>query len=79
MEEVAGGRGHVGWGEAEAVVAGVSGGEDEFAAGLGALGDDAVVVVEGFVDSDEDALRMLDVEVGSGGLEVWRTMSLLGM
>lgn len=56
MEEVAGGRGHVGRREAQAVVAGVGGGEDEFTAGLGALGDDAVVVVEGFVDGYEDAL-----------------------
>ena len=60
VEEEAGGRGHVGRGEAEAVVAGVGGGEDEFAAALGALGDDAVVVVEGFVDGYEDALGMLD-------------------
>ena len=60
MEEEAGSRGHVGRGEAEAVVAGVGGGEDEFAAALGALGDDAVVVVEGFVDGYEDALGMLD-------------------
>jgi len=56
VEEEAGGCGHVGRGEAEAVVAGVGGGEDEFAAALGALGDDAVVVVEGFVDGYEDAL-----------------------
>lgn len=56
VEEVAGGRGDVGGREAETVVAGVGGGEDEFAAGLGALGDDAVVVVEGFVDGYEDAL-----------------------
>jgi hypothetical protein len=43
------------------VVAGVGGGEDEFAAAFGALGDDAVVVVEGFVDGYEDALgRLLD-------------------
>jgi len=56
VEEEAGGRGHVGGREAEAVVAGVGGGEDEFAAGLGALGDDAVVVVEGFVDGYEDTL-----------------------
>lgn len=55
-EEEAAGRGHVGGCEAEAVVAGVGGGEDEFAAGLGALGDDTVVVVEGFVDGYEDAL-----------------------
>jgi hypothetical protein len=38
------------------VVAGIGGCEDEFAAGGGALGDDAVVVVEGFVDGYEDAL-----------------------
>jgi hypothetical protein len=38
------------------VVAGVGGCEDEFAARGGALGDDAVVVVEGFVDGYEDAL-----------------------
>ena len=56
MEEVAGGCGHVGGREAQAVVAGVGGGEDEFAGGFGALGDDAVVVVEGFVDGYEDAL-----------------------
>ena len=59
MEEETRGRGHVGWGEAEAVVAGVGGSEDEFAAGLGALGDDAVVVVEDFVDGYEDALGIL--------------------
>ena len=58
-EEEAAGRGHVGGREAEAVVTGVGGGEDEFAAGLGALGDDAVVVVEGFVDGYEDALWFL--------------------
>jgi hypothetical protein len=56
VEEEAGGRRHVGGREAEAVIAGVGGGEDEFATGLGALGDDAVVVVEGFVDGYEDAL-----------------------
>lgn len=48
--------GNVGGREAEAVVAGVGGGEDEFAAGRGALRDDAVVVVEGFVDGNEDTL-----------------------
>jgi hypothetical protein len=41
------------------VVAGVGGGEDEFAAAFGALGDDAVVVVEGFVDGYEDALGIV--------------------
>jgi hypothetical protein len=56
VEEEAGRGGHVGRREAEAVVAGVGGCEDEFAAGGGALGDDAVVVVEGFVDGYEDAL-----------------------
>jgi hypothetical protein len=56
VEEEARGCGHVGGREAEAVVAGVGGCEDEFAARGGALGDDAVVVVEGFVDGYEDAL-----------------------
>jgi hypothetical protein len=56
VKEEAGCCGHVGGCEAEAVVAGVGGCEDEFAAGGGALGDDAVVVVEGFVDGYEDAL-----------------------
>ena len=55
-EEVAGEGGDVGRGEAEAVVAGVGGGEGEFAGAGAALRDDAVVVVEGFVDGDEDAL-----------------------
>lgn len=59
VEEETRGRGHVGWGEAEAMVAGVGGGEDEFAAAFGALGDDAVVVVEGFVDGYEDALGIV--------------------
>jgi hypothetical protein len=54
--EKAAGCGHVGGCEAEAVVAGVGGGEDEFPGGFGALGDDAVVVVEGFVDGYENAL-----------------------
>ena len=40
--------------ETDAVVAGVSGGEGEAAFGGAALGDDAVVGVEGFVDSDGD-------------------------
>jgi hypothetical protein len=57
VEEEARCCGDVGRCEAEAVVAGVGGCEDEFAAGGGALGDDTVVVVEGFVDGDEDALR----------------------
>lgn len=70
VPEEAAGRGHVGWGEAEAVVAGVGGGEDEFAAAFGALGDDAVVVVEGFVDGYEDALgRLLDHGGGCGWLD----------
>jgi len=56
VEEEARGCGHVGGREAEAVVAGVGGREDKFAAGGGALGHDAVVIVEGFVDGDEDAL-----------------------
>ena len=68
-EEEAGGGGDVGRGEAEAVVAGVGGGEGEFAGGGGALGDDTVVVVEGFVDGYEDALagvvsRSLVVNMG---------------
>lgn len=51
----------VGGREADAVVAGVGGAEGEFA-GVGAFGvDDAVVVVEDFVDGYEDA------EVGVGG------------
>ena len=58
-EEVAGGGGDVSGGEAEAVVARVGGGEGEFAGAGAALGDDAVVVVEGFVDGYEDALYML--------------------
>jgi len=71
VEEEAGGRGHVGRGEAEAVVAGVGGGEDEFAAAFGALGDDAVVVVEGFVDGYEDALvDLLDLWWGCGWMVV---------
>jgi hypothetical protein len=71
VEEEARCRGHVGGREAEAVVAGVGGGEDEFAAGLGALGDDAVVVVEGFVDGNEDALRIIvRLWWGFGGLVV---------
>ena len=51
----------VGGREADAVVAGVGGAEGEFA-GVRAFGvDDAVVVVEDFVDGYEDA------EVGVGG------------
>ena len=38
------------------MVACVGGCEDEFAGGRGALRDDAVVIVEGFVDGYEDAL-----------------------
>jgi hypothetical protein len=56
VEEVPAGCRDVGGREAEAVVAGVGSGEDEAPAGFGALGDDAVVVVEGFVDGYEDAL-----------------------
>lgn len=55
-EEEAGSCGNVGGCEAEAVLAGVGGGEGEFAGRLAALGDDAVVVVEDFVYSYEDAL-----------------------
>jgi len=55
-EEEPGGRGDVGRGEAEAVVARVRGREGEFACAGAALRDDAVVVVEGFVDGDVDAL-----------------------
>ena len=51
----------IGGREADAVVAGVGGAEGEFA-GVRAFGvDDAVVVVEDFVDGYEDA------EVGVGG------------
>jgi hypothetical protein len=85
VEEVPAGCGHVGGCEAEAVVAGVGGGEDEAAAGFGALGDDAVVVVEGFVDGYEDAL-FGEIEVRWGvfwvrlvGLRWLLTMSGLGM
>jgi hypothetical protein len=39
------------------VVAGVGGGEGEFAAAAAALRHDAVVVVEDFVDGYEDALN----------------------
>jgi hypothetical protein len=67
-EQEATGRGYVGGREAQAVVASVGGGEDEFAAGLGTLGDDAVVVVEDFVDGYEDALSGLVL----GG--VWRVV-----
>ena len=54
----------VGGREADAVVAGVGGAEGEFA-GVGAFGvDDAVVVVEDFVDGYEDA----EVRVGGEGI-----------
>ena len=55
--------------EADAVVAGVGGGEGEFA-GRGAAGiDDAVGIVEGFVDSDGDGEgRVGFVEGGLGGV-----------
>lgn len=51
------------------MVAGVGGGEGEFA-GLGALGcDDAVVVVEDFVDGDGDGeVRVRGVGGGLGGV-----------
>ena len=55
-EEVSGEGGDVGGREAEAVFARVRGGEGEFAGAGAALGDDAVVVVEGFVYGYEDAL-----------------------
>lgn len=58
-EEEAGGCGDVGRGEADAVLAGVGGGEGEFAEPGAALGDDAVVAVEDFVDGDEDALNVV--------------------
>lgn len=53
--------------EADAVVAGVGGAESEFS-GLGALGvDDAVVIVENFVDCNGYGhLRILDVGIGLG-------------
>jgi len=51
------------------VLARVGGGEGEFAGAGAALRDDAVVVVEGFVDGDEDAL-VREGLVGGGG---WRT------
>jgi hypothetical protein len=49
------GGGNVGRGEADAVVAGVCGGEGKAAFVVAALGDDAVVVVEDFVDADVEA------------------------
>lgn len=49
------GRGHVGRGEADAVVAAVGSAEGEATFGGAALGYYAVVVVEGFVDADVDA------------------------
>ena len=62
----------VGGREADAVVAGVGGAEGEFA-GVGTFGvDDAVVVVEDFVDGYEDA------EVGVGGEGVGLGMGLEG-
>ena len=62
----------VGGREADAVVAGVGGAEGEFA-GVRAFGvDDAVVVVEDFVDGYEDA------EVGVGGEGIGLGMGLEG-
>lgn len=55
-EKESGGGGDVGRCEAQAVVAGVSGGESEFAAAGAPLVDDAVVVVEDFVDGYGDTL-----------------------
>ena len=55
-EEVAAEGGDVGGGEAEAVVTGVGGGEGEFTRAAAALVDDAVVIVEDFVDGYGDAL-----------------------
>jgi len=49
------------------VVAGVGGGEGEAAFGGAALGDDAVVGVEGFVDGDGDG----DGGGGDVGLRCW--------
>jgi hypothetical protein len=46
---------HVLRGDANAVLAGVGGGEGEFALAGAALGDDAVVVVESLLYRDEDA------------------------
>ena len=40
--------------ETDLVVTGVGGDEGELAGGFTALGDDAVVVVEDFIDEDED-------------------------
>lgn len=63
--------------EADAMVAGVGGAKGEFS-GLGAFGvDDAVVVVEDFVDGDGYGhLRVCDVGVGlgvvlEGGVVTW--------
>lgn len=49
----------VGGCKAETVLARVGGCEGEFAVGAATLGNDAMLVVEHFVDADEDALRMV--------------------
>lgn len=51
--------GHVLWCHADAVLAAVGGAEGEAALGGAALGNDAVVVVEGLLDCDEDAYVVL--------------------
>lgn len=55
-EEKAGGRGNVGGGKAQAVFAGVGCGEGELAIGAATLRDNAVIVVEEFIDGYVDAL-----------------------
>lgn len=58
-------RGSVGLrGEADAVLAGIGSGEGEAASVVLALGDDAVIVVEGLVDSNEH------LQVGVNGVGV---------
>lgn len=56
------------WREAYAVVATVGGAEGEFAGGAPFGRDDTVVVVEGFVDGDDDGEVIVDGEGGAGGI-----------
>lgn len=49
----------VGGCKAETVLARVGGCEGEFAVGAASLGNDAMLVVEHFVDGDGDGLRMV--------------------
>lgn len=50
------------------MVAAVGGAEGEFAGGATFGGDDAVVIIEGFVDGDDDGEVVGNGEGGCGGI-----------